>query len=247
MSLPKYLKPKKQYLLERIGNNNDGGYLVNSTSILNSRSLISFGIGKDWTFEKEFKSINSGCKIYCYDNYICSKILVRELIKEIILFYKFDLKKIFKAFIKNFDFIFFFKKNKLTRHYITSNSIKNILKKEKIITPIFFKIDIEGSEYRILDDLIKIKKKIIAIVIEFHDIDLHIDKIKKFINSIDLQLTHIHPNNFGILDKNKNPTVIELTFERFPEIIGSSVKLPNKKDQKCDPSKSDINIRFKSK
>ena len=61
-----------------------------------------------------------------------------------------------------------------------------------------------------------------------------------------MHLTHIHPNNFAILDKNKNPTVIELTFERFPEIIGMSARLPNKKDQKCDPSKNDINIRFKS-
>lgn len=247
MSLPRYLKPKKQYLLERIGNNNDGGYLVNSKSIINSKSLISFGIGNNWTFEKNFQNLNNKCKIFCYDNYICSKTLFSEFIKEIILFYKLDLKKLLNTFIKNFDYIFFFKKNKITRHYVTSNSIKNILKKEKIIAPIFFKIDIEGSEYRILEDLIKIKKKIIAIIIEFHDIDLHVDKIKKFINNIDLQLTHIHPNNFAILDKSKNPTCIELTFERFPDIIGSSVKLPNKNDQKCDPSKSDINLRFKSK
>ena len=106
MSLPKYLKPKKQYLLERIGNNNDGGYLVNSTSILNSRSLISFGIGNNWSFEKNFQKINNECKIYCYDNYICSKILFRELIKEIILFYKLDLKKILSTFVKNFDLVY---------------------------------------------------------------------------------------------------------------------------------------------
>lgn len=65
-------------------------------------------------------------------------------------------------------------------------------------------------------------------------------------NSIDLHLTHIHPNNIAILDKNKNQTVIELTFERFPEIIDNSVKLPNINDQKCDPSKNDINDKFKS-
>jgi hypothetical protein len=110
MSLPKYLKPKKQYLLERIGNNNDGGYLVNSKSILKSRSLISFGIGNDWSFEKNFQKINSETKIYCYDNYICFTILLREFIKEIILFYKLNLKKIFNAFeldlikLINFEF-----------------------------------------------------------------------------------------------------------------------------------------------
>jgi glycosyltransferase involved in cell wall biosynthesis len=33
----------------------------------------------------------------------------------------------------------------------------------------------------------------------------------------------------------------------IPEIIGKSAKLPNKKDQKCDPFKNDIILRFQSK
>ena len=42
--LPKFLKPKKNYLLERIGKNNDGGYLVCPKSIKNS-SLFVFWVG----------------------------------------------------------------------------------------------------------------------------------------------------------------------------------------------------------
>jgi len=38
-------------------------------------------------------------------------------------------------------------------------------------------MDIEGGEYRILDNLIKHQDKICGIVIEFHDIDLHLEKI----------------------------------------------------------------------
>ena len=46
--------------------------------------------------------------------------------------------------------------------------------------PVFFKIDIEGSEYRILDDLINYQKVIEGLVVEFHNVDLHLEKISKY-------------------------------------------------------------------
>ena len=52
--LPKQFKPKHKYNLIRIGRNNDGGYLVEKNSISKSNSLVSFGIGLDWSFEKDF-------------------------------------------------------------------------------------------------------------------------------------------------------------------------------------------------
>ena len=65
-----------------------------------------------------------------------------------------------------------------------------------------------------LEELIEVQDKICGLVIEFHDIDLHIEKINNFINSFKLTLTHIHPNNYGATDPSGNPTVIELTFEK---------------------------------
>jgi len=38
------------------------------------------------------------------------------------------------------------------------------------------------------------------------------DKIKTFIDKFNLNLVHIHVNNYGIIKKNGFPTVIELTF-----------------------------------
>ena len=49
--LKNILKPKKNYLLCRLGKNNDGGYLIGPKSIENTETLISFGISDDWTFE----------------------------------------------------------------------------------------------------------------------------------------------------------------------------------------------------
>ena len=44
MSFSLFFKPKHNYLLERIGKENDGGYLINSEAILKSDYLLSFGI-----------------------------------------------------------------------------------------------------------------------------------------------------------------------------------------------------------
>ena len=56
-----------------------------------------------------------------------------------------------------------------------------------------------------MDSLIENQKKFNGIIIEFHDVDLHTDKILKFINEIPLVLTHIHSNNIGQVDQNNNP------------------------------------------
>jgi hypothetical protein len=62
---------------------------------------------------------------------------------------------------------------------------------------IFLKIDIEGSEYRILDEIIQLQDFICGLVIEFQDIDLHAEKILNFINNFKLKLVHVHGQNPG--------------------------------------------------
>ena len=67
--LTKEFKPKYLYDLLRIGKNNDGGYLVESNSIQTAKSLISFGIGNDWSFEAQLKKIKN-IPIFAYDHTI---------------------------------------------------------------------------------------------------------------------------------------------------------------------------------
>ena len=76
----------------------------------------------------------------------------------------------------------------------------------------FAKVDIEGNEYRVLGQIIEHQAKLSGLVIEFHNCDLMLEKIKLFIEKFDLDLVHIHVNNFGIITKDGFPTVIELTF-----------------------------------
>ena len=112
---------------------------------------------------------------------------------------------------------------------------------------IFLKIDIEGSEYRVLDDLIRYQDKITGLVIEFHNIDLHIQKILNFLKNFKLNLVHIHGQNPGgedYLDCNGDPTQIELTFSSYSRYISNNPCIPSLLDQPSDPRYGDINLKF---
>ena len=61
MALPKSLQPKFKTHLERFGRDNDGGYLVTKNSIKKAKTLISFGVLDDCSFETDFAKIK---KIY---------------------------------------------------------------------------------------------------------------------------------------------------------------------------------------
>ena len=239
MTLPLILKPKGLYSLARIGPNNDGGYLVGEKSIHNSKYLISLGIFDDWAFEKEFFDKNNNIQIYCYDDVLSAFWLLKNIFKFLVnLKFKLTFKKI-KIFI---DYFLIKKKINFNKKKIVSKDLLKISKGKK---DILLKIDIEGSEYRILNDILEIEVDLIGLVIEFHDVDLHLEKIIKFIKSLKyLKIIHIHPNNFGNISFDNKPTIIEITFEHNPELISKDFDLPNPLDSKNDPTCDDINLKF---
>jgi hypothetical protein len=262
--LPKDFRPKKNYQLVRLGKNNDGGYLVGLNSILESESLISFGIKDDWSFEEDFKR-KKNIPLFAFDPSVSSSFWRIKIWMSIGFLFLGNYKKFFLTINNFFNFKKFFNKNnnlffleKVGRggykgyksvsiyEILNKNEIINLFSenKNKNIYPYFFKVDIESAEYRILDELINIKDKISGIVIEFHDVDLHLDRIKNFIKAIDLTLVHIHANNMEETNKFNIPTLLELTFEKNPIELPGSVKLPHYLDQKNDPDLDLTELKF---
>jgi hypothetical protein len=251
--LPKIFKPKGLYDLIRIGKENDGGYLVGKNSLLKSEYLISFGINDDWSFEEQFRKYNSKIKIFAYDPYVDNTFFfwktwfsLLSLFRARPKYFYYNIKKwiLFKRFFDNKKNFFFLKKIGKGGVKKPSITIKEIIKSTKNCKNIFFKIDIEGSEYRILDDLIKNFKYISGIVIEFHDVDLHLNKIVNFINKINLEIVHIHPNNCAECNLFDMPTVLEITFEKNSKLLKNSVLFPHPLDQKNDPRYDDVKLIF---
>lgn len=249
--LPNFLKPKYKSKFVRLGGPNDGGYLVEINSLKISEILISLGINDDWKFEKDFSKYVGN--IISIDDKLSLSFLIKRLVK-LILFFK-SIKNIFKYIYLIIDYLIFFsKKNTLLIKALVTNytygnciDLDFIFKKNQIFSKkIFLKIDIEGFEYRILDDILKYENSLTGLIIEFHNTDLNYTEIENFINNINLKLVHVHANNYGYLNKSKDPTVLELTFSKFGDELIDDLNLPHQLDSSNDPNKSDIKLSFKN-
>lgn len=245
MSLSKKFKPKFSYDLIRIGNDNDGGYLIDTYSFKKTKELVSLGINDDWSFEKDFfLRRNKKISVECFDDRLDKKFLIKKLvINFVFILYHLKFEFFLDAVKKFFSYIKFKKIFLFEKKRISYKDLDIILKKKN--KNIFLKIDIETSEYRILKDIISNQKKIIGLVIEFHDCDLHKKKIINFINSLDLTLVHIHGNNLSSKDFSGNPTAIELSFARFPLKKNKTMSLPNKLDMPNNKNQTEARLSFK--
>ena len=248
--LPNKLKPDGLYKLIRVGKNNDGGYLVCENSVINSNTLISFGISDDFSFEENFQKINN-VNIFAYDPTVNLNFFLKKFLHSLVKFKLFIFLKQFSNWIK-FKKFFSKSKNKLYLKKIGKGgdvfydyiSIDDIIKSSGNDQKFFFKIDIEGSEYRILDDLIKFKDKIEGLTIEFHDVDINLDKVLNFINKFELKLVHIHGNNWSTYGLKNIPSTIELSFSKKPILINNHLTLPHALDQKNNPDLDELNLIF---
>jgi hypothetical protein len=218
--LPKFLKPHHVKLsnLIRIGPETDGGYVIDKRVINKTKILLTCGLNDDWEFEKDFLKFNKNCKIIAYDHTVNKEFWNKRFKKNLIdllKFKKLNIKKIIDIF-KHYEYRSFF--NNKNNHHIkkvvlnkknrNEVSIKKILSNKKNI---ILKVDIEGDEYNILKKINTEYKKINLLIIEFHKVSKNINKIKKFILGRKFKIIHIHANNFGSIDKNSNPNVLEIT------------------------------------
>ena len=236
--LPNFFRFKQAKDLIRLGKDNDGGYLISEQDLLKSDFLLSLGICDDWSFERDFIQKNN-VPLHAYDASLNYKFIRNlnisfiEKIKKIISYKNFfkGTKTHFRKFIgiNNFNEGF----------YTLSSVLEDLNFKE-----IFLKIDIEGSEYRILDTLLNNHQKISGLAIEFHDCDVNLSKIEWFIKNFNLKLVHIHANNHGLFDLDKKiPLVLELTFSKYCE-LDDELNLPHPLDMRNGTNREEINLEF---
>lgn len=236
LKLKKIFQPKYSDKLIRIGDNNDGGYVMNKNCIKDIKHIIGLGLNDNWSFEEHLKKKCTGAKIEIYDHTVNFKFWCFQIIKNFIkLFYKKNKIFYFNLLFKWIAYLnfFVFDENKHLRKMILSKkdifptlhknnytSLNKILKNKKKIC---LKIDIEGSEYLILNEILENQKNLISLLIEFHDIDLHYQKIINFLKKIKLVLCHIHINNHGRI-YNNSPTLIEMSFVQKKYCVKRNIK-----------------------
>jgi hypothetical protein len=238
------LKPKVVNDIIRVGNQTkDGGYVISRRQIAATKVLIGIGVNDDWSFEEEFKRQNNDVSLYCYDFSVGSSIFLKDFVstsinvlslnsytKEIFngrsphtIFTK-PFKKLstylrFKSFFKPGKNNFFFQKGVSgikEGQFITMNEVfGNVASFEGLPdNSVYVKMDIEESEYDIIDDVLKQKAKINGLAIEFHNLKHMWPEFSGLMDQLrqDYEVVHIHGNNScGYIPGTRIPDLIELT------------------------------------
>ncbi len=256
----------------RLGRVNDGGYVVNERSLKDAK-LISLGINNDWSFEESFLTYSSNA-VMMYDGSVSKNIFLKIFLVDLveIVSLKFLLKSFTGPFFITYlkktyaDFLTYLSFKKITsksnvkffKEFVSNkaNKIKlnDIIQNNYIKGDSFFlKIDIEGDEYRIYEDIIMNNDFISGMVIEFHDIDVMQSKFIEIIEALKkhFYITHIHANNYShFSDELSSLCIYEISFinkrlhPNNPVSFQSGVYNKEGLDSSNNPKTKDFIIEF---
>lgn len=244
--------------LIRVGGKNDGGYIIPKLIVEETDFLISMGINDNWTFDAHFLALNPSLRIHAYDYTISNNTFIKKIVFSVVklLLGKLNVKEVIRRINLWRSYRNFFTGNvKLFHERIhnrkdnsqdaTIETIFDRLDSKKV----FVKMDIEGSEYRVIDDLLKYSSQIVGMVIEFHDIDplrlVFCNAVKRLQEYY--EIVHIHVNNYGPVALDGIPEALEITVVRkeFCKHMGKRTRLPLKDlDEPNDPTKADYTLTF---
>ena len=223
-----FLRPIKTKGLIRLGGKEDGGYIVDENIINECDTLITFGLGPQWTFELDYIKRNKNLSIHIYDHTVSSFPYLKEIWKYLKRFLtlrvsyeavknRINYYKAYKNFLNLSNVKFFGEKITVPIKKKIDTDIKKAFSRINSNSKVILKSDIEGSEYEIIDQILEYSEKIKMLIFEFHWID---KKEKEFIDSMKklqsrYEIIHIHGNNHLVSGnspvKNNLPIVLEIT------------------------------------
>jgi hypothetical protein len=246
--LPAYLIPFQNDSLIRLGRNNDGGYIVAAEDILVADVLVSFGVNDDWSFEEQFLAQNP-VPLFAFDGSMGLQKFMKAFKRSI----PFGLKSTSRHWQIVKAYKSFFQGNRVhVKKFVGVDRVPNHIALKTVFSDLsrqslkkaFLKIDIEGWEYRILDDLISNSHLIAGATIEFHDVDLHQKRIEEFIKAWPLSLIHTHCNNFAQIADDGTPMVVECTFSSHHKGQNRVMQLPHALDQSNNRKIKDYAVKL---
>ena len=258
-----FLKPIKTSNLIRLGRNHDGGYIVDYEIIKNCNTLITFGLGPDWSFELDYIKKNKEIKIYMYDHTVSSYPYIKDVWKyfrRLITFRaKFEsvsnrIKYLYNylKFLNSQNVIFFKEKITYPIRNKKDTDVKKAFSRMTNNTDVTLKCDIEGSEFEIIDQIVNYSDRIKMLIFEFHWLnyneEIFLDSVKKLQKHFDI--IHIHGNNHASKINTGLPIALEITLlnkKYTPEKVEYVYKFPIKGlDYPNNPTKQDLFFSFQN-
>jgi hypothetical protein len=212
------LRPTDRHDLRRLGSPNDGGYVVPLAALQRASVLLSFGLSVDWNFERDALAVNPRLTLHAYDHTVDARFFAKAAILgalalpfRLLTLSPRRIARSLRKVRRSLDYFRFFKGR--SRHFVqrvwfnddrASADLDTIIARTGTAEPlsIFAKIDIEGSEYRILPFIAARARLFSGLVIEFHDTDICAPTFDAQIAMLrrDFEIVHTHANNYGDLN-----------------------------------------------
>ena len=191
--------------LRRMGGRMDGGYLVPQRAIDHAQGLLSFGLGDDFTFDQDWHESKPTDPIHMYDASVTGEsisISINGSVRG-----SQDIRAMYREFFQGH-----------VQHipeYIGPDNF--VLAMDRLgVDQIFIKMDIEGSEYPLIDLFVEHHERIVGIAMEWHDCANRSTKWKSAVDKLSqhYDIVHLHGNNHVTPDSDHIFGCMELTHVR---------------------------------
>jgi hypothetical protein len=211
--------------MTRVGSPHDGGYVIPFGVLCNSDYLLSFGLALNWEFERQFNLYARPKAVHCYDHSITKEDILelganaalkmvmgsrpRKRLRTLKLAASYA--RLFgRPHVKHFPIAIAERDADDSRSMTTAIAILT----QGGAGSVFLKCDIEGDEYKIMDQVLAEPDRVIGAVIEFHEI---INQPHRFFTAVErlqdaFAIVHIHANNFAPVSVQGIPDVVEVSF-----------------------------------
>jgi hypothetical protein len=258
------LQPKIVDDLVRLGNQLDGGYVVSASAVRDSSALLSFGLGGDWSFERDAAQLNNNLTIHVYDHTLGERAIFRSLMsscRDYLGEQNAQSLLEIRSAIEFYDsYSGFFVGDRRT-HFV-ERVVGNMKGPQEATIEVAFsrlgdlgslimKVDIEGDEYAIVDQILAFHDRLAMVVIEFHATEClrakFLDAVSRILQYF--EIVHIHGNNHIGVAADGLPDVLELTFlhKKRCKPISTRERLPVANlDYPNDPRNADHAFSFEA-
>ena len=224
------LKPRRRDDLIRLGKPRDGGYVVPAQAVACSEVLLSLGMKQDWSFERRFAAVNPATRVIGVDPSIGAALFARQIVTSAgnlaIGALRREGRRVRRhatVLRTSLDYFWFFRwRHRHVARLVSASDADGHIGFDELFAlarptgdhRVFVKMDIEGSEYAVIGDLLRHERHINCVVIEFHRLAKRAGLFNEAVARLQhgFQIVHIHGNNYAPYDAgNDFPDAVEIT------------------------------------
>jgi hypothetical protein len=223
------LQPRICDDLVRVGLLKDGGYVVPRSAMASATVLLSLGMKEDWSFETAFLEANPATRVIGVDPSVTPRFFAAQALRSggrwaASVFRGERSGRVRHAWRLRNSLHYFWFFGLKHRHLVArvsaadregSVSIRTLIERAgERDRRVFLKMDIEGGEYDVIEDVVAHQDRLSCVVAEFHRIGKQAAAFNNALARLQtaFQVVHVHGNNYRPFDAAHGvPDTVEIT------------------------------------